>query len=144
MIKQDYITRLIKQFSERATFTLDKALIKKDPSGVGETEEAIGELLELDPNTVLSLEPDSFVLMVTLGGTGEMVSRHIAYVLDKVADAYLAQVSTSQSEQDRAALQELAALRRAQSAALLAHYGIAALEVPDDLATIDKAIKAVE
>lgn len=144
MIKQDYLSRLIKEFSERVSISLDRALIKKDPQGVLDTEEAIGDLLELDPATVLVLEPESFALMVTLGGTGEVVASYIAYALQKVADAYGKDAHASANKEAQVNLQELASLRRAQAQALLASFGITEQSVPEELVKLDQAIKASE
>lgn len=144
MIKQDYVSRLIKQFSERVSITLNTALIKENPEGIGETEEAIGALLELDPNTLFALEPESFVLMVTLGGTGEMVSRHVAYALNKLADAYTKQAQKASNKVAKKSLQDVANLRRAQASALLASFGITSQEVPEELKKINQAIKDAE
>lgn len=140
MIKRDYLQQLIQSFTDTCKTTLENALVKREASGIPATEEAIGELLELDPQTLLSLAPESFVTMVTLGGTGEAISRHVAYALNRLADAYLLQINSDMDESARENLKNVAALRREQAAALLAAFDPTGAGVPEDFAAVDQEI----
>lgn len=141
MIKRDYLQRLIEEFSKEVSISLREALINKDPDAIDATEDQIGKVLDLDAQTVLSLSPESFVTMVTLGGTGEALSTHIAYALNRIADGYSRQITSDLSEDERAELQSVATLRRQQAQALLAAFDQHASGVPNSLKDLDRELE---
>lgn len=141
MIQKDYLTRIIESFNKRVSITLKEALVTRSQEGIEETEEAIGDLLELDPKTVLALTPESFVTMVQLSGNGDVVGDYLAYALDGVADAYLLQLNGSMTEEQRDEIRSLAKLRRAQARGVALAFGIDRSGVPEPFRELDRDVQ---
>lgn len=121
MLQHDYLVEVIQQFVRVALSPLSRALEDHDLEAAGEVEEAIGDLLQLDPETAMALAPESLVTMMQLAGTGDALSGYAAYALDRLADAY-----------EGAGERELAETRRAQAEAVAAAFGADLSEVPEE------------
>lgn len=130
MLEKDYITRIIETFAKNIVRALHITLILENYDGVTEAETAVGEALELDPQMLFSLDPESFVTMMRLGGNGEALSDYVAYSLEGLADAYR-----------EAGDKETAKLRRAQARAVAAAFGVSRNSIPKEFKDIDREIQ---
>lgn len=130
MLQRDYLAKVIESFTKRTSETLRDAVVLRSDEGVSETEDTLGELMELDPAMFLSLAPDSMVTMMRLGGNGEAVGDFVAYVLNALADASLI-------SGDR----DTARLRRDQARAVALAFGVSRDVVPEQYAEVDRDIQ---
>ncbi|MEY8436921.1 hypothetical protein AAK967_04145 [Atopobiaceae bacterium 24-176] len=130
MLQRDYLSKIIESFTKRTSETLREAVVLRSADGVAETEDALGELMELDPAMFLSLAPDSMVTMMRLAGNGEAVGDFVAYVLGALADAALI-------SGDR----DTARLRRDQARAVALAFGVSRDVVPEQYADVDREIQ---
>lgn len=126
MLQHDYLLEVIQQFVRTVTVPLSRALTKRDLEAAGEVEAAIGELLQLDPDTAMALAPESLVTMMQLAGTGDALSGYAAYALDKLAEAY-----------EGAGEAELAQTRHAQAEAIASAFGASLDEVPEEFRDLE-------
>lgn len=126
MLQHDYLMEVIQQFARAVSSALRRALAQKDEAAAQEVEAAVGELLQLDPQTAMSLAPGSLVTMMQLAGTGDAVSGYVAFSLNKLADAY-----------DGMGQQDVAQQRRAQAQAVADAFGASLDEVPEELRDLD-------
>lgn len=126
MLQHDYLMEIIQQFARAVSSALRRALAQKDEAAAQEVEAAVGELLQLDPQTAMSLAPGSLVTMMQLAGTGDAVSGYVAFSLNKLADAY-----------DGMGQQDVAQQRRAQAQAVADAFGARLDEVPEELRDLD-------
>lgn len=126
MLQHDYLMEIIQQFARAVSSALRRALAQKDEAAAQEVEAAVGELLQLDPQTAMSLAPGSLVTMMQLAGTGDAVSGYVAFSLNKLADAY-----------DGMGQQDVAQQRRAQARAVADAFGASLDEVPEELRDLD-------
>lgn len=125
MLQHDYLLEIIGRFVESVSDALTCMLRDGDMGRAGEVEDAIGELLDLDAHTAMSLSPQSLVTMMTLSGVGESVAAYVSYVLERLARAY---------EKDGDA--RLAAVRRSQAEAIARAFH-AAGEVPPEFESLE-------
>jgi 4-diphosphocytidyl-2-C-methyl-D-erythritol kinase len=77
--------------------------------------------VQLDPETAMSLAPESLVTMMLLSGTGDAVAGYAAYALYRLGDAY-----------DAMDKPDLAQMRRDQAVAIADSFGADVHEVPQD------------
>lgn len=126
MLQHDYLLEVIQQFVRTVTVPLSRALTKRDLEAASEVEAAIGELLQLDPDTAMALAPESLVTMMQLAGTGDALSGYAAYALDKLAEAY-----------EGAGEAELAQTRHAQAEAIASAFGASLDEVPEEFRDLE-------
>lgn len=129
MLHRDYLLEVIVRFVEALTRALRKAVEQDDMQGCIEAEQAVAELLELDPQTAMVLAPESLVQLMVLSGVGQSVAEYAGYALDRVADIY-------EDGGDDARAQ----LRRAQAEAIAHHYGCDLMDVPEELDEIDREL----
>lgn len=130
MLQRDYLTKIIESFTKHVEISLKDAVILRKSESIGEVEDALGELLELDPDMLLSLSPDSLVTMIALGGHGDAFGDSIAYVLARLGDA----------EAERGD-KETAALRRQQARAVALGFGFNNQIVPEQFQELDREIQ---
>ena len=130
MLQRASLAKVIESFTKRTSETLRDAVVLRSAEGVSETEDALGELMELDPAMFLSLAPDSMVTMMRLGGNGEAVGDFVAYVLNALADASLI-------SGDR----DTARLRRDQARAVALAFGVSRDVVPEQYVEVDRDIQ---
>lgn len=129
MYQRDYLSKQIESFADAISNSLRRALVLQSQEGITETEESLGELLELDPTVLLALAPESFVTMMRLSGEGEALSDYVAYALDRLADGYLIQ-----GEKD------LSRLRRQQARAVASAFGVGSRNTPSEFAELERAV----
>lgn len=129
MLQRDYLLEVIARFVETLTRALRLAVEKGDRQGCIDAESAVAELLELDPDTVGILAPESLVQLMQLSGLGEEVASYVGYTLDRVADIY-------EDMGDEAT----AKLRRAQAEAIEAAFNGDLSLVPEELDDIDREL----
>ena len=80
MLQRDYVLELIGQFTEVVKRAL-KLAQAGDLGGCEEVERQIGEILDLDYSTALSLAPDSLVTMMVISGMGDSVASYVCFAL---------------------------------------------------------------
>lgn len=125
MLQRDYVLEIIGQFVEGVSRALLRAA-GGERAGLVETEQQIGELLELDYETALSLSPDSLVTMMVLSGMGDSVAEYVCYALDRLARIY-----------ERQGDEDTAGLRRLQAKAVGESFGCDPADVPAELSELD-------
>lgn len=128
MLQRDYVLEIIGQFVEGVRRSLLRAS-GGDREGFVQTEQQIGELLDLDYRTALSLAPDSLVTMMVLSGIGDSVAEYVCYALERLARLY-----------ERAGNEDAAGLRRLQAKAVGESFGCDPAAVPDDFAELDSEV----
>ena len=64
MLQRDYIVEMTRRFGEVLSKRLRAAMLDADPDAIHDLEDAVGNLLDLDGATALSLDPDSLVTMM--------------------------------------------------------------------------------
>lgn len=128
MLQRDYILEIVGDFVEGITDAFRRALGEEAgrAAGVEAVEQQIGDLLELDHETALSLAPDSLVTMMVLSGMGDSVAAYVCYALDRLGTAY-----------ERQGDADLAGLRRAQATAVAESFACDPADVPSELASLD-------
>ena len=125
MLQRDYIVEIVGQFAQ-AVADAFRGAVRGKREGCEDVERQIGELLELDPETALSLAPDSLVTMMILSGMGDSLASYVCYALDRLARVY-----DAQGEGD------LAELRRLQAQAVAESFSCDANDVPEELQEVD-------
>ena len=129
MLQRDYLLEVIARFVEALTRALRLAVEKGDRQGCIDAESAVAELLELDPDTVGILAPESLVQLMQLSGLGEEVASYVGYTFDRVADIYEDMGDEATAE-----------LRRAQAEAIEAAFNGDLSLVPEELDDIDREL----
>ncbi len=126
MLQRDYLLEVIVRFVEMLARALRHAVEQQDEAGCHEAERAVAELLELEPDTLSALAPNSLVQLMELSGIGESVCAHAGYALDRVADIY-----------EDLGNDACARMRRAQAEAIEEAFGFDLSQVPDELDELD-------
>ena len=129
MLHRDYLLEVIEQFVGTVSHALVRALLEHDMDTAQEVEEAVSELVQLDPSTAMSLSPESLVTMMFLSGTGDAVSGYAAYALNRLADAY-----------EQVGQTDLADARREQAYAIADAFGADVNEVPEELRDLERRL----
>ena len=125
MLQRDYILEIVGQFVEGVSDALRRA-VRGEASGAADVERQIGDLLDLDAATALSLSPDSLVTMMVLSGMGDSVASYVCYALGRLADVY-----------ERDGNDDAAGLRRLQAQAVAESFSCDPADVPEELAALD-------
>lgn len=133
MLHRDYLLEIIARFVDTVMVALRSAVLKGDAGAIQEVEDSVAALLDLDPNTAMNLSPDSLVTMMLLSGMGDALAGYVAYVLDKVGDAY-----------DDAGDAQKAALRWDQAQAVAESFGCDPDVVPEEFAALNAELEAAE
>ena len=129
MLHRDYLLEVIEQFVSTVSNALARALLQRDLNAAQEVEDAIAELVQLDPQTAMSLAPDSLVIMMQLSGTGDAVAGYAAYALNRLGDAY-----------ERMGDADTADMRRDQAQAIADAFGADVNEIPEELRDLDASL----
>ncbi len=130
MLHRDYLLEVIEQFVSTVSQALARALLQRDLDSALEVEEAVAELVQLDPETAMSLAPDSLVIMMQLSGTGDAVAGYAAYALNRLGDAY-----------ERMGDAGTANMRRDQAQAIADAFGADIDEVPEELRDVETRLQ---
>lgn len=133
MLHRDYLLEIIARFVETVMRSLRAAVLEGDTGAIKEVEDSVAALLDLDPNTAMNLSPDSLVTMMLLSGMGDALAGYVAYVLDKVGDAY-----------DDAGDTQKAALRWDQAQAVAESFDCDPDVIPEEFAALNAEIEAAE
>lgn len=113
-MQQDYLMRYIQQFVEALVRSTTRVQEQQDHEGAARMlDNAVGNAVELDPDVLLSLAPDSIAGMVNIMGVDERLVEYMARSLVLAGDYY-----------GRAGNEQLGVLRVQQGQALAAAYGI--------------------
>lgn len=129
MLHRDYLLDMIEQFVSTISHSLVRAILHRDLDSALEVEDAIAELVQLDPDTAMALSPDSLVVMMQLSGTGDAVASYAAYALNRLGDSY---------EQMGDATTAVA--RREQAHAIAAAFGADVNQIPEELRDLEKSL----
>ena len=122
MLHRDYLLEVIEQFVNGISQSLVRVFVHRDLDAAQDVEAAVSELVQLDPNTAMSLAPESLVTMMVLSGTGDAVAGYAAFALNRLGEAY-----------ERIGEHELAEARKAQARAIADSFGASLDEVPEEL-----------
>ncbi len=125
-IKNDYLLDQIARFVEGILASIDRMRSGGVADAVGGFEAVVGDVLDMDPETALSLSPASLVTMMQLSAVDESLAGYAVYALGRAADAYDAQGNP------------VSQVRRAQAQALADAYGFAVTAVPPE---VEEALK---
>lgn len=125
MLQRDYIQEVVGRFVEGVSDALRRA-VAGDVAGPSDVERQIGELLDLEASTALSLSPDSLVTMMVLSGMGDSVASYVCYALERLSRVY-----------EGAGDEDLAGLRRLQARAVAESFSCDPADVPEELAALD-------
>lgn len=126
MLHRDYLLEVIEQFVNGISQSLVRVFVHRDLDAAQDVEEAVAELVQLDPETAMSLAPESLVTMMMLSGTGDAVAGYAAYALNRLGEAY-----------DRAGEIELGEARKAQAQAIADSFNADLDEIPQELRELD-------
>lgn len=119
MLEQDYLMRIFLQFAEILRRSWFKARDEHDPKAAADMlENAVGDAVDIDGATLLSLAPESMAAILQVSGTDPRVTEYMARSL-MLASVYLREAGED----------AVADLRLEQARALADAYG---LELPDD------------
>lgn len=129
MLQRDYITEMTRRFCEALRRRLAAALLDGDPDALGDLEDSVGSLLDLDGATALALDPSSLVTMMELSGIADSLATYVSYALLRIADAYEASGNAA-----------LAQVRRDQAQAVCVAFLVEYGAVPDELRGLDDDI----
>lgn len=129
MLQRDYILEIISQFVAAITAALRLAVEQHDLHACETVEQQVGDLLELDPETAMSLAPDSLVTMMLLSGMGDSVAAYVCYALDRLGRVY-----EDMGDVDRAGLRHL------QAAAIAESFDCDPNVPPEELAELDQEL----
>ena len=133
MLHRDYLLEVIEQFVSTVSRALARALLERDLEAATEVEEAVAELVQLDPDTAMSLSPDSLVIMMQLSGTGDAVAGYAGYALMRLSEAYAAMGET-----------ELAEMRAEQAYAIADGFGADLNEIPEELRDVEARLRSAQ
>lgn len=133
MLHKDYLLEVIARFVDTVTVALRHAVLDASPESAREVEDGIAALLDLDPETAMSLSPGSLVTMMLLSGLGDSLASYVAYALDKVGDAYDNMGDTHTAE-----------LRWDQAQAVAEAFGCDQDDIPAEFSDLDAELLAAE
>ena len=89
MLEQDYLMRIFLQFAEILRRSWFKARDERDPKAAADMlENAVGDAVDIDGATLLSLAPESMAGILQVSGTDPRVTEYVARSL-MLASAYL-------------------------------------------------------
>ncbi|MGI6229696.1 MAG: hypothetical protein ACOYJL_02150 [Tractidigestivibacter sp.] len=129
MLQRDYILELISQFVAAITNSLKLAYQQNDPEACKKVEQQVGDLLDLDADTAMSLAPDSLVTMMILSGMGDSVASYVCYALDRLSLVY-----------DKMGEEDLSGLRHLQAKAVAESFECDPSEPPEELRDFDNEV----
>ena len=130
MLHRDYLLEVIEQFVNGISQSLVRVFVQRDIKAGKDVEAAIAELVQLDPETAMSLAPDSLVTMMLLSGTGDAVAGYAAYALNRLGEAY-----------ERAGEVGLGQMRKEQAEAIAQSFGANINEIPEELRELDAQLQ---
>lgn len=125
MLRRDYITEMVKEFASGVSQALARAL-GGDSAGLEEAERSVADLLEMDPQVALSLEPASLAALIGISDLGHEIATCASYALDRVGLVY-----------ERLGEKDLAELRRQQARAVADAFDCDAADLPAPLTAVD-------
>ena len=126
MLEQDYLMRIFLQFAEILRRSWFKARDEHDPKAAADMlENAVGDAVDIDGATLLSLSPESIASVMQVSGVDPRVSEYIARS-QLLASGYLAEAGEG----------DLSALRAEQARALAEAYDLDLPDTPEELATL--------
>lgn len=128
MLHRDYLVEMVENFVEGISDPLCRSY-RGDKQALGEVEQQIALLVDLDPLLALSLAPDSLVSMMMLSGVADSMAAYVTYALRRVADAY-------EVQGDKAT----AVLRRTQAQAVAEAFMCDEADTPEELKALDVAL----
>lgn len=131
MLQRDYLKKMVNDFVREVSDPLESLLLRRDLMRGQDAEAAIAGLLDLDPATAMSLAPESLVTMMSLSGVADSVAGYVAYALERLAEGY-----------EAAGQADVAAVRRAQAAAVAQSFGADTSTIPEEFVDLEHRIEA--
>lgn len=104
MIHQDYIMRMIQQFTDALVNARNEIKLGEESKALATMEDALGHCLNMKGSTVLALAPASLVTVMKLSSLNDAVAIYVSYALERMAeildheDASLAQTRREQAQ----------------------------------------------
>lgn len=120
-IRNDYLLDQIARLVEGILASLERLRLGGEADAIDGFEAVVGDVLDMDAETALSLSPASLVTMMQLSAVDESLAAYAVYALGCAADAYDARGDA------------IAQVRRAQAQALADAYGFAVAVVPPEV-----------
>lgn len=120
-IRNDYLLDMIARFVQGLVRASGRGHEGLSADAEHEYLDVIGEILDMDAETVVALAPASLVTMTQISAVDERLAVYLAYCLERLADA------------DEARGDATSQLRRQQAAALAQAYGFSTGSVPPEL-----------
>lgn len=131
MFEQDYLVHLLMQFFRGLMRSHELKEEKDDPQAAADMlEGAIGEAVEMDGATLLSLAPESIAQVMQISGIDPNVTQFVARSL-LLESVYLAEAGND----------SLSIVRAGQARAIAAEYGF---ELPSDPSDFDSITEGLE
>ena len=131
MFEQDYLMRLLLQFFKAVVRANEQRDEHDDPQGAADAlEDAIGNAIEMDGATLLSLTPDSIAQIMRVTGVDPNVTQFVARSM------LLESVYLHEAHNDA-----LAEIRAAQACAVADEYGFELPPDPADFQTITEGLE---
>jgi hypothetical protein len=130
MLHRDYLLEVIEQFVNGISQSLVRVFVDRDLDAGQDVEAAVSELVQLDPDTAMSLAPESLVTMMILSGTGDAVAGYAAFALNRLGEAY-----------ERIGEHDLAEARKAQAQAIADSFGASLDEIPEELRELNAQLQ---
>ena len=119
MLRQDYILRMIAQLTDSISAALNKSQLGLSQDAITGLEEGVGLALEMSPETVFSLAPESISTILSISNVDESVAVYVVYAIKRIVAIY-------EEEGD-----PRAELRAAQAQAIADFYGFPVESTPD-------------
>lgn len=136
MLTQDYLVRMLVDFAAGIMRSMQRRTEGRDPRGAAEMlEGAIGQSVDIDGDTLLSLAPESIASILQVSGTDPAITEYVARSLMLAA-----------SYREDAGDADMARLRADQARAIAAAYGhdISSMEGDRTVPEADQASAAMQ
>lgn len=133
MLERDYLMRIIMELGAGIRRSLERAEVDRDPEDAAKLlEMAMGEAVDIDGATLLSLAPESIATIMQATGTDPAVTEYVVRSLF-LASHYYASAGNG----------PLAELRTLQAEAVAAAYGHAITREDAAPAAMEEALAAI-
>lgn len=131
MLEQDYLMRMLLQFFKAMVRSNEMIMEQKNPQDAADSlEDAIGNAVEMDGATLLSLSPESIAQIMRVTEIDPNITQFVARSM-LLESVYLEQAGDT----------ALSQLRAAQARSIAAEYGF---ELPPDPADFDAITEGLE
>ena len=123
-IRNDYLQDMIGRFASGLARSVERSRAGLSREAREGYEGVAGEVLDMDPETVLALSPASLVTMLQISAVDDRLANYLAYALLRMAE-----LDEAQGQEGSA----FARTRRMQASAVADAYGFDVGQVPPEL-----------